>query len=286
MTKNNIVAAILFILSVGIIELIISAIPEEATNESDVVQSSKPTKPKAKKPQNKVTKSYFQVVKWNTRFTGSVRFPLASTASSKGKCGYVIPLVDIPFDDTFLQARELNYTSPVRVFEKGKPLQILPSLDSFGEQCSGASFFSEGTLYFSPTASNVSLNDLSIDYLAEVRAADSSPVFWLFQQSVNVISLRRDKIICEKENCTDPEMINVTIKLIELDKLTKRTVVFFNGKKNFFKKVDGEFLVEFPVVNKVGKIPLRIKTQSNFIVEDIILSSDEVSISLIHGKRL
>jgi len=286
MTKNNIVAVILFILSVGIIELIISAIPEEATNESDVVQSSKSVKGKVKTSKNKVIKNFFQVVKWHNVKKGSARFPLASSASRKGKCGYVLPLNEIPFDDAFFTEKGLDYISPVRVFERGTPLKVMDSLDSFGEKCSGASFFSEGNLYFSPTDSKASINDLSIDYLTEVNASDLSSVFWLFQDSVNAARLRRKKIKCEKADCVDPEMVSLTIKLIELDQLSKPAFVFFTNKKNFFKKVDGDLQVEIPVINIDGNIPFRIKTSSNFIIEDIILSSDEISISLIHGKRI
>lgn len=279
--KNKIIEIILFILCVVLLEIFISTIPVEEIEEEVIVV------PQEISNINKIKRAHFQIAKWHQIAQGTI-FPLPSTADKIGACSYRLSLEQIHLDNAHLQEKGVDLLSPVRVFEKETSLQPIKSQKFFGDECIGASAFVNGQLYFSPTNPDISLSELSLGYVPNGKEnAHSEPAYWLFNNALYVVRMRRRKIFCEQTSCADPEEVMLTISLTAVSHVKLPSFIMLNRQKFDVDHIEeNQYQVAFPLKNTGQRISLRIRANADFIVNDIVLSSEDVAVSILNSKKL
>ena len=193
---------------------------------------------------------------------------------------------------TDVSSKRVNYISLNQWFDRSlleeTSLQPIKSQKFFGDECIGASAFVNGQLYFSPTNPDISLSELSLGYVPNGKEnAHSEPAYWLFNNALYVVRMRRRKIFCEQTSCADPEEVMLTISLTAVSHVKLPSFIMLNRQKFDVDHIEeNQYQVAFPLKNTGQRISLRIRANADFIVNDIVLSSEDVAVSILNSKKL
>jgi len=283
-TKNIAATVLLSALSIIGIEYIIGMLQEVDIPIPETIQKQeKQVKPKETSSQKiTIDVNKFSLTGWlRIKKEAPLRGIDFSQAEKQNGCLYEIKYFESFPDNTRLQQMGWGPVSPIQILEKGEALRPNIPLDEFGEECLGGFNFQNNTLYFSPTQPSTPLNDLSISLREEIPImADTGNVFWTYRKGMLLTRLRQSKI-------GSSDTVFLQIRLRYFGNANKASFVIIGKNRYWFEKEKNKILsVRIPLENKAMAYKLKLRINNYAIIEDITLSTEDITVSVLHQKVL